>query len=110
MYDAWIVECVPCGWSGEHFTEDSAIEAAENHVRRVHADVKPEQRGAAVIGHVQLRTVVTAAEETSTAPAPLSPPDGKGDSPVSLQGDAGAGAPGSVTIETPKGETITVKE
>lgn len=110
MVDKWNAECVPCKWLDLHDTEDDAIKAAENHVRRLHADVPPQKRGELIMGHVQLRTMVTAAEETSTAPAPLSPPDGKGDSPVSLQGDAGAGAPGSVTIETPKGETITVKE
>src|SRR5258707_1660673 len=76
--DHWYAECVPCKWEETYTTQDSAIAAAETHVRTTHSDLfslngiersrkMVDQR----IGHVQLRSEDTLGYGVSAGAASL---------------------------------------
>jgi hypothetical protein len=70
----------------------------------------PEHRGAQKIGHVQNRTVNafgSVSPEVSSAGATSSSTDGGG---VTATTSPALEPSSTVTIETPKGETISIKE
>ncbi len=69
--DAWLSECVPCGWAAPHATQDEAIAAAQVHLMESHqdllllpGDVRAREQGDKIIAHVQYRTVLEPPQET----------------------------------------------
>jgi len=108
--DKWFAECIPCKWETQHDDEDSAIRASVKHVNAFHVDIPPEERGAKKMGHVQNRTVgalATSLPEGSSAGASTPDPGGTG---ATASSAPAPGQPSTITIDTPKGEIISIKE
>jgi len=88
MFDAWFMNCRPCGVEETYDTQDSAIQAAEAHIWANHPHVPSHVRAQQQIGIVQQRTVTT--PEDSFHQAPAQSPVGTGDAGSVMPGDGPA--------------------
>lgn len=112
--DKWVAECLPCKWQTLHDDENAAIGAAEAHVAATHPTVKPVDRAAQYMGHVQNRTVPPpspVSPSLDTAPPATTGVSGASDSAAaSHAGGSDPGAKTSTAGTTEAGATATPAE